>query len=292
VFRLIHGESDFLPGLVVDKFDSTLVVQTFSYGMDCRLPMICEALDEIFHPSCIVERNESPRRELESLPQRKGVIAGTPRAQVIEDLGIRYGFHPLEGQKTGFFLDQRENRLLARRYSEHARVLDCFCNDGGFALNAAWGGATSVLAVDSSEEEIRRAERNARLNELQSVTFVAENVFDYLRTLHDKEEQFDVIILDPPSFTRSKKTVPTAKRGYRELHEASFHLLRPGGLLMTASCSHHIDPATFMDVIQEAASRTGRRLQLLDWRGAAPDHPVLPSVPETRYLKFGVFRVL
>jgi len=292
VFRLVHGESDFLPGLVVDKFDDTLVVQTFSYGMDCRLPTICEALDDVLHPSCIVERNESPLRALESLPERRRTIAGTPRAQVIEDLGIRYGFHPLEGQKTGFFLDQRENRLLARRYCVQARVLDCFCNDGGFALNAARGGATSVLAVDSSGDEIQRAEGNAQLNGIQSITFVAADVFGYLQELHAREERFNVIILDPPSFTRSKKTVPTAKRGYRELHESSFHLLNQGGLLLTASCSHHIEPSTFMDVIQDAAKRTGRRLQLLDWRGAAPDHPVLPSVPETRYLKFGVFRVL
>jgi 23S rRNA (cytosine1962-C5)-methyltransferase len=292
VFRLVNGESDFLPGLVVDKFDTTLVVQTFSYGMDSRLPVICEALDQIFHPSCIAERNESPLRALESLPERKGILSGSPAELVIEDWGIRYYFHPLEGQKTGYFLDQRENRLLCRRYSHGARVLDCFCNDGGFALNAARGNATSVLAMDAASEEIRRAERNAELNGLDSVRFEANDIFGGLQSLLAKGRQFDLIVLDPPSFTRNRKSVPAAKRGYRELHEGSFRLLRSGGILLTASCSHHIEPDTFLGVIQDAAQRTNRRLQLLDWRGASPDHPVLPGVSETRYLKFGVFRVV
>jgi 23S rRNA (cytosine1962-C5)-methyltransferase len=292
VFRLINGESDFLPGLVVDKFDSVLIVQTFSCGMDCRLPMICEALDLVFHPACIVERNESPLRGLESLPERKGVLAGSPSELVLDDSGLRFFFHPLEGQKTGYFLDQRENRLLARRYSAGARVLDCFCNDGGFALNAARGGARSVLAIDASAEEIRRAERNADLNGDHVITFEVDDVFGRLKSLLTKDERFDLVVLDPPSFTRNRKTVPAAKRGYRELHEGSFRLLRKGGILLTASCSHHIEPDTFMGVIQDAANRADRKLQLLDWRGASPDHPVLPGVPETRYLKFGVFRAV
>jgi len=292
VFRLINGESDFLPGLVVDKFDTALVVQTFSYGMDRRLPMICEALEELFHPACIVERNESPLRALESLPERKGVLAGSPSELVLEDSGLRFFFHPLEGQKTGYFLDQRENRLLARRYGAGARVLDCFCNDGGFALNAARGGAGSVLAIDASTEEISRAERNAELNGDHVITFEENDVFGRLKSLLTKDELFDLVVLDPPSFTRNRKSVPAAKRGYRELHEGSMRLLRKGGILLTASCSHHIEPDTFMGVVQDAARRADRILQLLDWRGASPDHPVLPGVPETRYLKFGVFRVV
>ena len=199
--------------------------------------------------------------------------------------------HPLEGQKTGFFLDQRENRLLARRYCATGRVLDCFCNDGGFALNAAVGGASAVLAIDASAEEIRRATDNAALNGIGAVTFETGDVFLRLKALQEAGEKFHSVILDPPSFTRSRTAVPAAKRGYRELHERAFRLLRSGGFLLTSSCSHHIDAETFLEVINESAWRCGRRLQMLDWRGAAPDHPTIPGVPETTYLKMGVFRV-
>ncbi len=292
VYRLVHGESDFLPGLVIDRFQDVCVIQTFSFGMDARQNTICDALEELLHPRSIVERNESPLRALESLPERRGPLRGEAGPVEIEEHGIRYSLHPLEGQKTGFFLDQRENRLLTQKYSRGARVLDCFCNDGGFALNAARGGATAVLAIDASEEETRRGERNAQLNDITTVTFETDDVFTRLRSLREKDERFDLIILDPPSFTRSRKNVPAAKRGYRELHEGALRLLRPEGLLITSSCSHHIEPDTFMQVIQDAAFRCGRSLQTLDWRGAAPDHPTLPAVPETRYLKLGVFRAL
>jgi 23S rRNA (cytosine1962-C5)-methyltransferase len=289
-YRLVHGESDYLPGLIIDRFDDTCVIQTLSYGMDRRQTTICDALDDVLHPRCIVERNESPLRTLESLPERRGVLRGEPGTVEIVEHGIRYVLHPLEGQKTGFFLDQRENRLLAQRYSLGARVLDCFCNDGGFALNAARGGAASVLAIDASAEETDRASRNAALNRITTVTFETADVFARLRSLREEGSRFDLIILDPPSFTRSRKHVPAAKRGYRELHEGALRLLQPDGLLITASCSHHIEPETFMQVVQDAALRCGRLLQIVDWRGAGPDHPTLPAVPETRYLKLGVFR--
>ena len=292
VYRLVHGESDFLPGLIVDRFNDICVIQTFSYGMDMRQTELCDALDGLLHPRCIVERNESPLRALEALPERRSVLRGEPGPVEIEEHGIRYALHPLEGQKTGFFLDQRENRLLARRYSRGARVLDCFCNDGGFALNAARGGATSVLALDVSGEETRRAARNAELNGITTVQFETADVFERLRSLREVGARFDLVILDPPSFTRNRKNVPAAKRGYRELHEGALRLLDTDGLLITASCSHHIEPDTFLQVIQDAAFRCGRSLQMIDWRGAAPDHPVLPAAPETRYLKLGVFRAL
>jgi 23S rRNA (cytosine1962-C5)-methyltransferase len=292
VYRLVHGESDFLPGLIIDRFNDTCVIQTFSYGMDMRQDDICNALEDLLHPRCIVERNESPLRALESLSERRGVLRGEPGPVEIQEHGLRYFLHPLEGQKTGFFLDQCENRLLAQRYSRGARVLDCFCNDGGFALNAARGGAASVLAIDASEEETKRGARNTDLNGISTVTFETADVFERLRSLREEGSRFDLIILDPPSFTRTRKNVPAAKRGYRELHEGALRLLPPDGLLMTASCSHHIEPETFMQVIQDAAFRCGRLLQIIDWRGAAPDHPTLPAVPETRYLKMGVFRAL
>jgi 23S rRNA (cytosine1962-C5)-methyltransferase len=290
VYRLVHGESDFLPGLIIDRFADSCVIQTVSYGMDKRQDTICDALDGLLHPRCIVERNESPLRALDSLPERQGVLRGEPGPVEFEEHGIRYSLHPLKGQKTGFFLDQRENRLLAQRYSRDARVLDCFCNDGGFALNAARGGAASVLAIDASEEETERGARNAELNDITQVKFETGDVFARLRSLREEGERFDLIILDPPSFTRSRKNVPAAKRGYRELHEGALRILRPDGFLITASCSHHIEPQTFLEVIRDAGFRCGRSLQLLDWRGAAPDHPTLPGVPETQYLKLGVFR--
>ncbi len=292
VYRLVHGESDFLPGLIVDRFADVCVLQTSAYGMDIRQNAICDALEDLLHPRSIVERNESPLRALESLPERRGALRGEPGPVEIEEHGIRYSLHPLEGQKTGFFLDQSENRLLTRRYSRGARVLDCFCNDGGFALNAARGGAASVLAIDVSEEETRRGARNAERNGITTVTFETGDVFARLRSLRESDERFDLVILDPPSFTRTRKNVPAAKRGYRELHEGALRILRPDGFLISASCSHHIEPETFLQVIHDAASRCGRSLQILDWRGAAPDHPTLPAVPETRYLKLGVFRAL
>jgi len=290
-FRVVHGESDFLPGLVVDKFNQFLAVQTFSYGMDVRLPMICDVLESLFHPQGIVERNESPLRTLESLPQEKGVLRGSVEPTIIEDCGVRFEVNILEGQKTGFFLDQRENRLALRRLCRDAEVLDCFCNEGGFALHAVRGGARAVLAIDASAEALRQAIANAALNAIDRVAFEQADVFEAMKHLVDEERQFDVVILDPPSFTKSKKNVPAAKQGYKELHMLACRLLRRGGILATASCSHHILPDVFLDIVDTTARKAGKAVQLLDWRSAAPDHPILPSVPETRYLKFGIFRV-
>jgi 23S rRNA (cytosine1962-C5)-methyltransferase len=291
VHRLVHGESDFLPGLIIDRFNDLLVVQTLSSGMDMRLPQIADVLEELLHPAAILERNESPLRKLEHLPMRKGVIRGTAGPTVIDEHGLKYGVDPMEGQKTGFFLDQRENRFLVRRYCRGARVLDCFCNDGGFALNAAAAGAVSVLGIDSSAEAVARATANASRNGLQQVQFVDRDVFEALPALADKGERFGTVILDPPSFTHSKKNVQTARRGYRELHAGALKILEKGGYLATASCSHHILPEVFLEEVVQTGKKMGKTLQLLEWRGAAPDHPTLPQVPETRYLKFGVFRV-
>jgi 23S rRNA (cytosine1962-C5)-methyltransferase len=291
VYRLVHGEADFLPGLIIDRFNDRLVVQTLSSGMDMRLPQIADVLEDLFHPSAIFERNESPLRELEHLPMRKGILRGTPGATVLEEHGLTYAVNPMEGQKTGFFLDQRENRWLVRRYCREATVLDCFCNDGGFALNAAAGGATSVLGIDSSSEAVARAGANAARNGLAMVRFEEQDVFETLPALADAGQRFGVVILDPPSFTRSKKNVQTARRGYRELHTGALKVLEKGGYLATASCSHHILPEVFLDEVVQTGKKLGKTLQLLEWRGAAPDHPTLPQVPETRYLKFGVFRV-
>ncbi len=292
VYRVVHGEADFLPGLVVDRFGEYLVVQTFAYGMDIRLPILCDILEELFHPAGILERNESASRTLEGLPLRRGILRGTIGKTTYTDGGLQFTIDLLAGQKTGGFLDQRTNRPLIRGFSQGARVLDCFCNDGGFALHAAKAGASTVLGIDSSGEAIGRGRENARLNGLSSIRFEEADVFTALAAMAGRGEMFDVVVLDPPSFTKSRKTVPAAKKGYRELHHLAFQVLVPGGILLTASCSHHILPETFLGVIQEISVKDNRPVQLLDWRGASPDHPTLPGVPETGYLKFGIFRVL
>ncbi len=291
-FRVVHGESDFLPGLIVDKFNEYLAVQTLSYGMDMRLATICDVLESLLHPKGIVERNESHLRTLEALPQKKGLLRGRVEPTIIEDGDVRFEVNLLEGQKTGFFLDQRENRLAIRRLCKGAEVLDCFCNEGGFALHAAREGARSVLAFDASAEAIEQATANAALNALNNVTFSQADVFDVMKRLAADQRRFDVVILDPPSFTRSKKNVQAAKQGYKELHTLAYRLLRPGGILATSSCSHHILPEVFLEIVETTARKQGKDVQLLDWRSAAPDHPILPAVPETRYLKFGIFRVV
>jgi 23S rRNA (cytosine1962-C5)-methyltransferase len=291
-YRLVHGEGDFLTGLVIDRFNDQFAVQTFSFGMEQRLPLICEVLNELFHPSCIVARNESPLRALENLPIGRAVLYGEPSPTLIVERGMRYTVDLRDGQKTGFYLDQRENRGLLERFSRGADVLDAFCNDGGFALSAGRGGAKSVLGIDISAEAVARARANALLNGIGNVCFDEGDVFKKLSQFAEAARKFDVVVLDPPSFTRSRKNVQSAKKGYRTLHLAAFPLIPPGGMLMTASCSHHILPEVFQEIVDDAARRAGRRLQLLEWRGAAPDHPVLPAVPETRYLKLGLYRVL
>ncbi len=287
--RVVHGESDYLPGLIIDRFNDIVAVQTFSSGMDARQAIICDVLETLLEPACIVERNESQLRPLEGLELRKGVLRGTPASATITELGLRYAIGPLDGQKTGFFLDQRENREAFRRYARDADVLDCFCNDGGFALNAAFAGAKSVTGVDISEETIRRAGANAALNDLGgAVQFVAKDAFDFLKEAAGAGRTWNTINLDPPSFARNRKSVPAAKKGYLGINTAAIRLLRPGGILATSSCSHHISEETFLEILKRSARDAGRRIRLLEWRGAAPDHPVHPSMPETRYLKFAV----
>jgi 23S rRNA (cytosine1962-C5)-methyltransferase len=291
-YRLVHGEGDYLSGLIIDRYNEHFAVQTFSYGMDQRLPLICDVLKEFFSPVSIVARNESPLRSLENLPLHRDVLYGEPGPTTITERGLRYTVDLREGQKTGFFLDQRENRGALERYCRGARVLDAFCNDGGFALTAARGGAREVLGVDVSEDAIARARANAMMNGIEGVEFEEGDVFETLTRLSRAGEKYDVIVLDPPSFTRSRKNVQSAKKGYLELHRSALTLLPPGGILLTASCSHHILPEVFLEIVDESARRSGRRAQLLEWRGAAPDHPTLPAVPETRYLKAGIFRIL
>ncbi len=291
--RVVHGESDGLPGLIVDKYEDCLVVQTLSLGMDKLLGVICDALEEVYHPRAILERNESHLREREGLPQRRSVLRGdAPARVVIQESDLRFEVDLESGQKTGFYFDQRENRLSLRRFVSGARVLDAYCQDGGFGLHAARAGASAVVGLDIAQDAVDRARRNAALNGLEGICrFECADALPAFEALHVDRERFDVIILDPPSFTRTRKNVPAAKRGYEEVNRRALRLLRRGGILATASCSFHITDETFMECVVEAAFRCERKLVLLEWRSQAPDHPILPSMPETRYLKLGIFHV-
>jgi 23S rRNA (cytosine1962-C5)-methyltransferase len=226
------------------------------------------------------------------LEQKKGILRGKAEPVTISEYGIKYSLDLLEGQKTGFFLDQRENRNAFRRYVKDADVLDCFCNEGGFTLHAGYAGAKSVLGIDISESVIKRARDNSTLNNLDKIVhFQTGDAFLYLDQAVKDKKQFDVINLDPPSFAKSKKTIRKAKRGYKEIHTNAIKILKPGGILATSSCSYNITEETFLDTINESARELGRHISLLEWHGAAPDHPVLISMPETKYLKFGIFFV-
>ena len=292
-FRIVHGEADFLPGLIVDKYNDFVSLQTFSCGMDNRLTLICDVLDSLLHPRAIIERNEAPFRQLEGLPQKKGILRGSGHQTIITENDITYDVDLLEGQKTGFFLDQRENRKALKRYVSGCRLLDCFCYNGGFALNAAYAGATEVIGVDVSDIAIASASNNARLNKLDDRTrFIAADAFEYLKSAASKGEKFYRINLDPPSFAKNKKTVRRAMRGYKDLHTLALSVLKPNGILATACCSHHVYEETFLEIINDCARTMERDISLIDWRGASPDHPILPAMPETKYLKFGVFRVV
>ena len=290
-FRLVNGESDFLPGLIIDKYNEYLCLQVLSFGMDKRLTLICDVLEALFHPRALVERNDSALRGLEQLPEQSGVLRGTLDETIIDEHGLKYKVDLLNGQKTGFFLDQRENRIDVRRYAKGARVLDCFCYEGGFSLNAGSAGASHVDGVDQSATAIARAKTNAHINELTNVSFSQADGFEYLKEQVGEQKRYEVVILDPPSFARSKKHVATALRGYKEINALSLRLIEAGGFLVSASCSHHITEDSFLESIESAARKSRRNIQLVEFAGASPDHPVIPSMPETRYLKFAVFAV-
>ncbi|MEX1140468.1 MAG: class I SAM-dependent rRNA methyltransferase [Bacteroidota bacterium] len=290
-FRLVHGEGDFLPGLIVDKYNEYLSIQTLSLGMDRRITLICDVLESLLHPKAIVERNESPLRPLEQLPLKKDVLRGTLDQTIVAENGVKFKIDLLSGQKTGIFLDQRDNRKAIRRYVKGANVLDCFCNEGGFSLNAVEGGAETVWGVDSSDTAIAKAKVNATINQKTNVVFDVADVFDLLKSAAADQKRYDAIILDPPSFARNKKSVFTALRGYKEINTNALRLINPGGFLISASCSHHVAEDAFFSTIEASARSAGRSVQLLESSGASPDHPVLPAMPETKYLKFGIFSV-
>lgn len=287
-YRLVNAESDGVPALVVDRYGDYLSLQVLSLGIDVRLQEIVELLVELLQPKGIYERSDVPVRRLEGLEQRKGVLWGEapPKDLVIHEGPYKLTVDITSGQKTGFFLDQRPNRLQVGLLSQGKRVLNCFSYSGGFTMAAALGGASEVVSVDISEEAVALGEANARLNGVEDrCKWVAANAFDFLREQEKAGELYDIVILDPPAFTKTKESIPGAIRGYKEINLRGLRLLRPGGLLVSASCSHHMDPTLFVNVIQEAAMDSGKRLRMLQLAGAGMDHPTLPAASETNYLK-------
>lgn len=285
--RLIHSEGDFLPGLIVDRYGDAVSIQTLTLGMELWKDAICDILEELFQPGLIIERNDASVRKLEGLEEKKGILRGTGDTRVvIEENGNRFLVDLLEGQKTGFFLDQRENRERLREYVKGKRILDCFCYSGGWSIYAAQGGAREVIGVDASQGAVDLATENAKLNGYSSIcTFKKADVFDYLREADKKKERFDVVVLDPPAFVKSKKEINDAVRGYREINLTAMKLLNDGGILVTSSCSHHIDRDLFSDILVKAAKDAGKTARLLDLRSQGRDHPVLLPMRETEYLK-------
>lgn len=300
--RVIFGEADGFPGLTVDKFADILVTQTLSIGMEKLKPVLFPLIAEILRAdgheiSGIFERNDVKIRELEGLEQGKGWFGDEHPDSCVTEIcenGVYYSVDVENGQKTGFFLDQKYNRLAVARLAKGMRVLDCFTHTGSFALNAAMGGAEHVTAVDVSESAIEMARKNAERNGLsERMDFIAANVFDLLPELEAKgRKPFDFIILDPPAFTKSRKTVHSAERGYKEINLRALRLLPRGGYFATASCSHFMPSELFVKMLRSAALDAGVELRQIEARQQSPDHPILWNVPETDYLKFYIFQVV
>ena len=297
--RVIFGEADFLPGLVIDKFSDVLVVESLALGIDRMKEEIVDILKAVLSEDGITirgvyERSDAKVRQNEGMERVKGFIGEEfdTKVEIVEN-GVRYMVDVKDGQKTGFFLDQKYNRLAIQRLCKGAKVLDCFTHTGSFALNAGIAGARSVTGVDASETAVKQATRNAELNGLgEKVKFICEDVFELLPELEEKGEKFDVVILDPPAFTKSRSSVKNAVKGYREINLRAMRLVKDGGFLATCSCSHFMDYELFTKTIHQAAQNVHKRIRQVEYRTQAPDHPILWSAEESYYLKFYVFQIV
>lgn len=297
--RVIFGEADFLPGLVVDKFSDVLVVQSLALGIDRLKDQIVELLKEVLAADGIkirgvYERSDAKVRRQEGMELYKGFIGEAFDTNVeIEENGVRYMVDVKDGQKTGFFLDQKYNRKAIQHLCKDAKVLDCFTHTGSFALNAGYGGAKEVTGVDASELAVEQAILNSKLNGMEDrVKFICRDVFELLPELEEKGEKFDVVILDPPAFTKSRNSVKNAVKGYREINLRAMKLVRDGGFLATCSCSHFMTYELFTQTIHQAARNVHKRLRQVEYRTQAPDHPILWAAEESYYLKFYIFQVV
>lgn len=297
--RLIFGEADFLPGIVIDKFSDVLVVESLALGIDRFKPLIVELLKQVLKEEGmpirgVFERSDAKVRLQEGMERFKGFIGEEfdTKVSIVEN-GVKYMVDVKDGQKTGFFLDQKYNRAAIRPMCKDAKVLDCFTHTGSFALNAGMAGAKSVLGVDASELGVAQATENAALNGLSDrVSFICEDVFELLPRLEKEGELFDVVILDPPAFTKSRNSIKNAVKGYREINLRAMKLVKNGGYLATCSCSHFMNPELFAKTIGEAAANVHKRLRQIEYKTQSPDHPILWSRDEeSLYLKFYIFQV-
>lgn len=291
-FRVVNSESDFLPGLIIDKYADAYSVQIFSLGMQSYIEIIKEILVEEYSAKLVVEKNDFEYRTLEGLSMKSSILFGNEaetKVKINID-GIEYFVDILKGQKTGFFLDQNENRFNLRKFiTSGDSVLDLFCNDGGFSLNAAIAGAKEITAVDSSEIALKNLEDNFKLNKLYSYSVINADVFDFLKSKN--ESRYDVVVLDPPSLTKSKRNILNALQGYFELNKNSMELIKNGGYLFTYSCSHHVAEKDFIEVLRKSARKASKNIRIIGFSNCSIDHPLNPSMPETKYLKSVILKI-
>jgi 23S rRNA (cytosine1962-C5)-methyltransferase len=290
-YRLVHGEGDQLPGLVIDRYCDYFTLQTLDQGMDRAKSDIVSCIQELFAPKGIVERNDVPVRKRELLPLIAGVLSGdVPAAVPVKMNGLELHADLLHGQKTGIFLDQRENYVAAARYA-HGRALDCFTSTGGFALHMA-AKCEAVEAVDSSEASLKTAAQNREGNSIENIEFREADVFDLLASYASARRRFDTVVLDPPAFAKSRGNLDGAIRGYKEINRRALQLLGSGGVLVTCSCSHHLTESALLEIVASASLDTNRKLRVLERRTQSQDHPILLTVPETLYLKCLILEVV
>lgn len=291
-FRLVFSESDFLPGLIIDKYNHTFVLQVYSIGLEKNIELIVEILKEDFNAKNIFSLNEEHFRVIEGLPVENKIYTGSIEDETIDDGIIKYKIDFSTGQKTGFYFDQSDNRFFIQKLCKERSVLDAFCNSGGFGFHAIKSGSRNVTFVDSSASAIESAKSNYELNKLECETdFIRADVFDYLEECVNLSKTFDVVMIDPPAFAKNKKNINQAKKGYEKLNRLALTIINKNGFLITSSCSYHLDEKDFFSIINSASEKSKRQVQLLHFNNASLDHPSLPAMNETTYLKFAVFHV-
>lgn len=291
-YRMVFSESDFLPGLIIDKYNNTYVMQVYCFGMNENIQLVVDVLKNELGAENIFTRNDPYFRKLEGLPEDNTIYLGEAAPETIDDGTLKYKIDFAASQKTGFYFDQCDNREFIEKISGGKTVLDAFCNSGGFGMHAAKAGAGFVTFLDSSTGEIENAEKNFALNELTSETdFIVMDVFDYFTKSIDAGRTFDIVMVDPPAFAKSRKSIPTALKGYAKLNKMAASCVGVNGYLVTSSCSHHISQEDFLEAVISGASKADRKLQQVHFNGASFDHPSIPGMNETTYLKFAVFKV-
>ncbi len=292
-FRMVFSESDFLPGLIIDKYNKTFVLQVYSFGMEMNIDLIVKILKEKFNAENIFSKNEEYFRQLEGLPVEDKIYEGMAESEIIDDGFVKYRIDFKSSHKTGFYFDQCDNREFTGKFCKDKTVLDGFCNSGGFGLHAALNGASSVTFVDSSGHELENAKLNFELNSFSCQSeFVNYDVFDFLEKCVELKRKFDVIVIDPPAFAKNKKSLSKAIKGYEKLNRLAMESINDNGLLFTSSCSYHLKENQFMELINSAAVKAGKQVQVFYFNNASKDHPALPSMEETVYLKFAAIRVI